>query len=1282
MATLVLQTAGAAIGGMFGPVGAVVGRALGGLAGAAIDNAFLGAGSSGRGARLKNIDVTGSTEGTPMPRAFGRVRVSGQIIWTTHVEAVRVRERSGGGKGGSGTPASESVSYFANVALGLCEGPIARIGRVWADGKPLDAGAFNMRVHRGGEDQEPDPLIVAKEGAENAPAYRGLAYVVFERMPLEKFGNRVPQLAFEVIRPVGAFEQSIRAVTLIPGATEFGYDTERVQRVLGIGESVPENQHTASGEADIVASLDELQAVCPNIENISLVVSWFGDDLRCGHCTVKPRVDSAIKKTSGGTWSVAGRTRATAQLVSMHDGRPAYGGTPSDSSVIRAIQEIKARGLKVTLYPFLMMDIPADNELPHPASGLAPQPAYPWRGEIRAAGNGTASAASEIAQFFGTAEADDYSVSGGAVQYSGPSEWGWRRFVLHMAHLGKAAGGVDAILIGSEFRDLTRSRDEAGSYPATDELIALAGEVRSALPAAKITYAADWTEYGAHVTEGGGEVRFPLDPLWADANVDAVGIDFYPPFADWRDGAEHLDRAAANSIYDIEYLKSNVTGGEFHDWYYLDDEDRAAQERMPITDGLGKPWVFRAKDIRSWWDNAHYERAGGAELPAPTSWVPQSKPIWLTEIGCPAVDKGSNAPNVFPDPKSSTAVLPPFSSGDRDDLIQRRTLQAVMDVYGSEAATNPASSIYDAPMVDPERTALWTWDARPYPAFPLAETVWADGPAHETGHWLTGRLGQTTIAELAAAILAEGEAAEFETYRLEGVIDGYAIDRPASVREALEPLAELFAFGACERAGKIILVPRGQGEVRTFTTDELAASGESAEPQFVRQQESELPQEISVGFADPSFDFQPRVAGARRRGAEARGIVTMDTAVTAPPSEMQRRAEIRLQDMWVGRDAAGFALPPSDIALEPGDAVALDTGGEFRLFEITEIADGPVRQVSARAIAPDMLRAPRALPSAPSNPVPQIAGPPEIVVLDLPSPDGDPPVLTRVAAAAKPWPGGIVFWREAGGTFEPAVRANAPAVIGETLDALAPGPAWRFDRASTVTVRISDGVLSSASDERLFAGANLCAIRNPDGAWEVLQFGNAELVAPATYRLSRFLRGQSGTEAEASVEKPAGSTWVLLDTAVIPLVRGLEALGRPVAWRAAAAGRDHADPFAVAFTSEPGATALRPLSPVHVRARRDEDGIGIDWTRRTRMNGDVWEISEVPLGETDERYRVDILDGGEVLRTAETDLPHFLYAANLELADFGAPQSILSIRIAQISSVTGPGRATEVMLNV
>ena len=141
---------------------------------------------------------------------------------------------------------------------------------------------------------------------------------------------------------------------------------------------------------------------------------------------------------------------------------------------------------------------------------------------------------------------------------------------------------------------------------------------------------------------------------------------------DWRDGADHLDRALASSIYDRDYLAGNLRGGEAYDWYYADDAARAAQTRTPITDGLGKPWVFRAKDIWNWWANAHYERVGGAELGSPTAWVPQGKPIWLTEVGCPAVDKGANQPSVFPDPKSSEGGLPYFSNGTRDDLIQRR----------------------------------------------------------------------------------------------------------------------------------------------------------------------------------------------------------------------------------------------------------------------------------------------------------------------------------------------------------------------------------------------------------------------------------------------------------------------------------------------------------------------------------------------------------------------------------------------------------------------------------
>ena len=368
--------------------------------------------------------------------------------------------------------------------MALCEGPIIRVGRIWADGKPLDQSRFTFRVYRGDETQLEDSLIHAKDG--EGPAYRGVAYVVFERMPLAEFGNRLPQLSFELVRPVAGIEEHVRAICVIPGSTEFGYDPLPVARVGGPGVTLAENVHAVRDVSDWTVSIDELQSLCPSLEWVTLVVAWFGDDLRAGHCTVKPKVDSATKVTSGATWSVSGLTRASAETVSLVEGRPAYGGSPNDLSVMRAIADLRARGLKVTLAPFMLMDIAADNALPDPYTGAAGQGPYPWRGRITCdpapgepgSPDKTAAVSTEVATFLGAAGAGDFFASGSGVGYSGPAEWSYRRMVLHYAHLAALAGGVDAFLIGSELRGLTTLRSDASTYPFVAGLKTLAGDVR------------------------------------------------------------------------------------------------------------------------------------------------------------------------------------------------------------------------------------------------------------------------------------------------------------------------------------------------------------------------------------------------------------------------------------------------------------------------------------------------------------------------------------------------------------------------------------------------------------------------------------------------------------------------------------------------------------------------------------------------------------------------------------------------------------------------------------
>src|SRR6185437_13265881 len=445
----------------------------------------------------------------------------------------------------------------------------------------------------------------------------------------------------ELCRVVGELEPAISAVTVIPGATEFGYDPVARVRLVSPGTTGNENAHVYPDVSDWTVSLDELQALCPNLKHVSLVVAWFGDDLRCGQCTVAPRVEAAGRDVEGAIWAVSGLSRGTARVVSNANGAAAYGGTPSDASVLAAIADLKARGLAVTLYPMLMMDIPAGNALADPLSGASSQPAYPWRGRITCdpapgvsgSPDTTATAVSQVAGFLGSATAAQFVDAGTTIIYTGPADWGYRRFALHYAELAKLAGGVDALIFGSELRGLTTIRGTANDFPFVDGLITLATDIRAVVGSAtRLVYAADWSEFTGYQPPGAATDKyFHLYPLWASAAVDALGLDNYMPLADWRDGSDNIDAGIADSIYDTAYLRANIAGGEGFDWYYASAADRIANIRTPIGDGAyGEPWVWRFKDLVSWWSNTHHNRVGGVRQGTATAWVPGSKPIWLT----------------------------------------------------------------------------------------------------------------------------------------------------------------------------------------------------------------------------------------------------------------------------------------------------------------------------------------------------------------------------------------------------------------------------------------------------------------------------------------------------------------------------------------------------------------------------------------------------------------------------------------------------------------------------
>jgi hypothetical protein len=1323
MATMLLAAAGSAIGSAFGGAflgfsAATIGGAIGSFAGSVIDSLIIGSLAPDQrieGAKLDDLRLTSATEGAVIPRLYGTMRLGGNIIWATDFREEQFRQTQGGGKGSGPKVVTEGYRYYASFAVALCEGPIGGVCRIWADGKPFDVPGAVIRVHLGTESQMPDPFIEAKEGAGQAPAYRGVAYVVFEDLALETFGNRLPQLSFEVIRPSpdpAAMERLVRAVNLIPSAGEFVYATETVTRTTaapglwgssgGNGTSTPENENSVEGLPDLVASLNRLDAALPECEAVSLVVSWFGTDLRAGTCQIKPGVESPTKTTTPMVWRVNGVTRAAAHVVSTVDGGPAYGGTPTDAAVVQAIQELKARGKRVTFYPFILMDIPAANTLPNPYSpnGTAPgQPVYPWRGRITcapAAGftgtvDKTAAAGTQVAAFFGSAAPGQFAVSGMTVSFTGsPSDWGLRRMILHYAHLCAAAGGVDAFLIGTEMRGLTQVRSGASTYPAVVAFVQLAADVSAILgPGTKVSYAADWSEYFGHQpADGSGDVFFHLDPLWASPHVDFVAIDNYLPLSDWRDGDDHLDAVAGwQGPQQTAYLQANIEGGEGFDWFYASSADRISQTRATITDGAGKPWVFRPKDLRNWWSQPHVNRPGGVESGGPTAWVPGSKPIRFTEAGAPCVDRGTNQPNVFVDPKSSESLLPHFSRGWPDEFIQRRYAEALIG-YWANPANNPAASLYSGRIIETAEIALWTWDARPFPAFPARSDVWSDAENWRLGHWLTGRAGATGLAELVAELCARAGLApsDLDVTDLAGSVPGFAVNAIESPRASIETLARLFGFDAFEAEGKVRFRMRGQRPVATITLDTLVAASRDAEDlELTRAQETELPLALKWRLMARDEEFAGITVEARRITVDTARISAEQLPIASTSGAAERGVRRALFEAWIGREKASFTLPPSRLALDPADVILLDHDNRLIEFALTSVTDGAGRRVEARRsdraiydLAPGSDRGATSGAKA-------VYGPPLVALMNLPQLSEDFPDWQPYAAAhAAPWYGTAAVWRSASTDgFAVLTTISRPGWFGTLAFPFYSGPTNRFDRGNELWVDMIAGQFASVSDAAMFSGTNWLAIETTPDLWEIVGCATASLQSPDRWRLTRLLRGLLGTEDAIANPAPAGARVVVLDGGVKPLPIGSADYGAAWNWRIGASSKPAGDPANLAVTFAPSARGLRPWRPCHARRVTLPSGdIALSWTRRTRaFAGDNWALTEVPLGEAAEGYEIDILNGAVVVRSAAgLTTPAFTYTAAMQTADFGAPVSgPLALRIAQIGAL-GRGAVLDITL--
>lgn len=772
------------------------------------------------------------------------------------------------------------------------------------------------------------------------------------------------------------------------------------------------------------------------------------------------------------------------------------------------------------------------------------------------------------------------------------------------------------------------------------------------------------TSLGRHWAEAESEVA-----ALSDAAAEADYFNWHkwafpkqlPPPGDWTTWLLMGGRGSGKTRAGAEWVRSLARQGVSP--IALVGETMAEAIDIMVRGESGLLAVHHDEERPILWGKNHVKWPNGVEATILTASDPerfrgpQFAAAWCDEVGCGAVDKGANQPNIFGDEKSAENGRPYFSAGTPDGLIQRQVLRA-HHRYWSDPSNNPSG------MVDAERLYCWTWDARPYPAFPALDTVWSDGANHRTGHWLTGRLGALANDEL-CSVVAEEHGYSVEAAAAAPLIGGLTVSGPGTAREVIEPILELTGQRLAARAGALVGVVQGPGSALALNPDELA-QGDAPVLTRRRGDASEKPGRLGLGHYDRERDYLAATATALRPGNGP--VVSQNLPLVLDPAAARMGAE-RLLDLRAGSgDRVEFALPPGMVELEPGDRITLSGVAEGP-FEITEIRDGAVRRITAGpvlrgdAVATGVERA-RGLAGAP---VPAVR--PDVVVAHLPPLPSDPGrSRLAIGAFADPWPGAVSVTEEATGTA--LAQLTRPAALGEVLTSLAPGPLARWDRGPGLEIELRAGHLADVDPLTALAGSNRLAIETDDDDWEVVGFAEADLIAPGRYRLTQLLRGLEGSEA-AMGPVSAGRRVLVLDGRVAMLPVETHWIGESRTLRFAA-GNGPATIEVVALGQGP----VLPLAPVQLQAGRASGGaIALGWTRRSRADADGWGVAEPALEHVPEVWEVQVFDGSTLVRTITSANPSAIYGLGDQTADFGgaAPAFVYSVR--QMSAVLGAGHA-------
>jgi len=548
--------------------------------------------------------------------------------------------------------------------------------------------------------------------------------------------------------------------------------------------------------------------------------------------------------------------------------------------------------------------------------------------------------------------------------------------------------------------------------------------------------------------------------------------------------------------------------------------------------------------------------------------------------------------------------------------------------------------------------------------------------------WAWSRLPSVTsddypVADIISDLCEQGGlgSSDIDVSDVTETIRGYARTKPMTIRGAIEPLQQARFFDAVESDWNLKFISRGNASIVSIPEDDLAANTESSSTDdavsVTRKQDMELPFEITVKYLDEAFDYQPNAQRSGRIITTSKNTISTELPMSLNADDAAQISEVLLFNAWQERTTFSMKLPPEYEYLDPTDVVTVTENGNTHVLRITGMRVGEYIELDAVSEEPSTYTSTATGFERVGSQSLAGAGPTNATTLDIPllrNQDNSSGFYVAASGFTNGWNGAVWYSsNDAGTTYaQEAVldRSATQGLVQSTLntDSLASV----IDYASTVTVNLGTGSLSSITDAQLLDGVSNAAAIGDDGRWEIVQFKNATLNADGTYTLDTFVRGRKGTEWAIALHEDF-ETFVLLNTNLSRQNLNTDEIGVSRYYKAVTFNKLIDTTPEIEFTLN--AISLKPYAPAHLEATDNGDGtFTATWIRRDRMSGEWRDLVDVPMSEQTESYRVIVERSGSQI--SSTDVSSETASVTAQAADV--------IKVAQVSAIVGAGYYSEI----